>query len=412
MRELKMPKFGLTMETGVIESWLAEEGDKVEEGEPILEVSTDKIVNEVQAPVDGTIAKIIVQTGEEKPVGALLAIIAEEGENVEDIKRRVEGEPTVMEESKTTSSENQPPNSKGKQATKSQEYQKTDDYGRIKSSPLARRLAKENNIDISMVKGTGPEGRVIKKNIMDALEEVGSHVEETLVSKKKPAKLEYKEMEGYKVKKMSTLRKKLSERLYNSYHSTVTITNTMEMDFTKLKKATKKLGISITSALIKLVIPVLKEFPDFNAHYINDELRLYNYINIGVAVDTEQGLVVPVLWDIESLPLDQINSRLKRLSSKAKERKLTENEIQGSTFSISNLGMLKTDVFTPVLNPPEVAILGVGRIVRKPVVLEGDLIAIRDMCFISLSYDHRIIDGADASRFLVKLSQLIESAEL
>jgi pyruvate dehydrogenase E2 component (dihydrolipoamide acetyltransferase) len=412
MRELKMPKFGLTMETGVIESWLAEEGEKVEEGEPILEVSTDKIVNEVQAPVDGTLAKIIVQTGEEKPVGALLAIIAEQGENVEDIKRRIEGEATEMLESKTTSSEKQTVYSKTKQSTSVDDIKKTDGKGRIKSSPLARRLAKENNIDISMVKGTGPDGRVIKKNIMKALDEVGTHVEETFASNKKPAKTEYKEMEGYKIKKMSSLRKKLSERLYNSYHSTVTITNSMEMDFTNLKKTTKELGISITSALVKLIVPVLKEYPDFNAHYINDELRLYEDINIGVAVDTEQGLVVPVLWDIERLPPDQINSRLKRLSSKARERKLTENEIQGSTFSISNLGMLKTDVFTPVLNPPEVAILGVGRIVRKPVVLEGDLIAIRDMCFISLSYDHKIIDGADASRFLVKLSQLIESAEL
>ena len=355
MYEVRMPKFGLTMETGFIEKWFKKEGEEVKKGEPLLEVSSEKITNEVASPVSGIIKKIMGEEGKEYKVGEVIALIEEEGEK---------------EEKKETA----PPKRREE---------------RIKISPLARRIAKEMNIDLSKVKGSGPGGRIVKRDLLLFLSSSTS-------------------LEEVVVEKLSGLRKVISERLSKSFHTAVTVTNILEVDFTEFVNRVKETNISVTSGLIFIVSSTLSKFRKFNAHLDGNELKIYTHINIGIAVDTEKGLVVPVIKNTHSLSLQEINNKLKEIASKARSGALKPEEIKDSTFTITNLGMMGTDIFTPVINPPEVAILGVGRI-KKGIRIFNNTFSIRDMGFLSLSYDHRVIDGADAAKFLKELANLIEN---
>jgi len=357
MYEVRMPKFGLTMETGFIEKWFKKEGEEVKKGEPLLEVSSEKITNEVASPVSGIIKKIMGEEGKEYKVGEVIALIEEEGEK---------------EEKKETA----PPSRKGEE--------------RIKISPLARRIAKEMDIDLSKVKGSGPGGRIVKRDLLPFLSSSTS-------------------LEEVVVEKLSGLRKVISERLSKSFHTAVTVTNILEVDFTEFVNRVKETNISVTSGLIFIVSSILSKFKKFNAHLDGDELKIYTHINIGIAVDTEKGLVVPVIKNAHSLSPHEINNKLMEVVSKARKGTLKTEEMHDSTFTITNLGMMGTDIFTPVINPPEVAILGVGRIKKGIRIFDNNTFSIRDMGFLSLSYDHRVIDGADAARFLKELENLIEN---
>jgi len=375
MYEIKMPRFGLTMESGFIEKWFKEEGEKVKEGEPLLEVSSEKITNEVASPASGILLKIIGKEKEEIKVGTVIAIIGEEREKVES-----EG---IIEAAKTEkiSSVRIAPPERG---------------GRIKASPLAKKIAREKNLDLSQIKSTGPDGRIEKKDVLAYL---------SSVSEKKVE---------FKIEKLSGLRRTIAERLSKSFHAAVTLTNTTEVDFTEFKKLMKENNVSVTSGLVFVLSRVLKELNKFNAHFNSDkkELTIFNDINIGMAVDTEKGLMVPVIKDVDKLNLKTINEQIKKLAGEARKGIISEDDIKGSTFTLTNLGMMRTEIFTPVINPPEVAILGIGRIIKKPAIVNEDKISIRELAYLSLSYDHRIIDGADAAKFLEKLAKLIEEPVL
>jgi len=380
MYEIKMPKFGLTMDSGFIEQWFKKEGDPVKEGEPLLEVSSEKITNEVISPVSGILLKILAPEKEEVKVGTVIALIGKEGEKFAEFLEKEEPKrldvTTEKEEiyaTKVTSLEGE---------------------RRIKASPLARKIAQEKNLDLSRIKGTGPEGRIEKQDILNFL---------SLASQE----------EEFQIEKLSGLRRTIIERLSKSFHNTITLTNITEVDFTEFKKIIKEQKVSITSGLIFVLARVLKELNKFNAHFDSEkmEYRLFKNINIGIAVDTERGLIVPVIREVDKLNLKTIHDQLKGLVEKARKGTISESDIKGSTFTITNLGMIRTDFFTPLLNPPEVAILGVGRILKKPCVMEDDKIAIREMGYLSLSYDHRVIDGADAACFLDKIAQYIEKPE-
>ena len=375
MYEIKMPRFGLTMESGFIEKWFKEEGEKVKEGEPLLEVSSEKITNEVASPASGILLKIIGKEKEEIKVGTVIAIIGEEREKVES-----EG---IIEAAKTEkiSSVRIAPPERG---------------GRIKASPLAKKIAREKNLDLSQIKSTGPDGRIEKKDVLAYL---------SSVSEKKVE---------FKIEKLSGLRRTIAERLSKSFHAAVTLTNTTEVDFTEFKKLMKENNVSVTSGLVFVLSRVLEELNKFNAHFNSDkkELTIFNDINIGMAVDTEKGLMVPVIKDVDKLNLKTINEQIKKLAGEARKGIISEDDIKGSTFTLTNLGMMRTEIFTPVINPPEVAILGIGRIIKKPAIVNEDKISIRELAYLSLSYDHRIIDGADAAKFLEKLAKLIEEPVL
>jgi len=382
MYEIKMPRFGLTMESGFIEKWFKKEGEKVKEGEPLLEVSSEKITNEVVSPASGILLKIIGKEKEEIKVATVIAIIGEEGEKVEEIKEKEEPKRIV----ETTERGEIPPI----------KVASPERGGRIKASPLAKKIAREKNLDLSQIKGTGPGGRIEKKDVL------------TYLSSASEKKVEFK------IEKLSSLRRTIAERLSKSFHTAVTLTNTTEVDFTEFKKLMKEKNVSITSGLAFVLSKVLIELNKFNAHFNSDkkELIIYNNVNIGIAVDTEKGLMVPVIRNTDKLSLKTINDQIKKIAGEVRKGIISEDDIKGSTFTLTNLGMMRTEIFTPVINPPEVAILGIGRIIKKPVIVDEDKISVRELAFLSLSYDHRIIDGADAAKFLEKLAKLIENPEL
>jgi pyruvate dehydrogenase E2 component (dihydrolipoamide acetyltransferase) len=382
MYEIKMPKFGLTMESGFIEKWFKEEGEKVKKGEPLLEVSSEKITNEVDSPASGIILKIMGKEKEEIKVGTVIAIIGEEREIIEESKEKEEPKGIVE--------------TKEKEEITSVRIVSPEKGGRIKASPLAKRIAREKNLDLSHIRGTGPAGRIEKKDVLLYLSSVSE-----------------KNVE-FKIEKLSGLRRTIAERLSKSFHSAITLTNTTEVDFTEFKKLMKENKVSITSGLVFVLSKVLKELDKFNAYFNYDkkEIIIYNNINIGIAVDTEKGLMVPVIKNADKVSLKIINEQIKELADKARKGEISENDIKGSTFTLTNLGMMRTEIFTPVINPPEVAILGIGRIIKKPTIIDEDKISIRELAYLSLSYDHRIIDGADAAKFLEKLAELIENPVL
>ena len=382
MYEIKMPKFGLTMESGFIEKWFKKKGDKVKEGEPLLEVSSEKITNEVASPASGILLKIIGKEKEEIKVGTVIAIIGEEGEKIK--KKEEKEEPKRIIE--TTERREIPPI----------KIADPERGRRIKASPLAKKIAREKNLDLSQMVGSGPGGRIEKKDILVYL---------SSVSEKKA---------DFQIEKLSSLRRTIAERLSRSFHTAITLTNTTEVDFTEFKKLIKENNVSITSGLVFVLSKVLTELNKFNAHFNSDkkELIIFNDINIGMAVDTEKGLMVPVIRNADKLSLKTINDQIKELTDKARKGIISEDDIKGSTFTLTNLGMMRTEIFTPVINPPEVAILGIGRIIKKPAIVNENKISIRELAYLSLSYDHRIIDGADAARFLGKLAQLVESPAL
>lgn len=380
MYEIKMPKFGLTMEKGYIERWLKKEGEPVNKGDSILEVSSDKISNEISSPVSGILLKIIGNEGEEYPVGQVIAVIGEKDEQYrfDELSERIDKEESVNKQSQSKESIKKTVNITGKR--------------KIKASPIAKKMAKNYGLELSQITGSGPGNRIIKQDILSFLKRQNKG--------------------DFTIKKLSGLRKTIIERLTTSFHNAVTLTNTTEVDFTQLKRQSKLLGVGITPAIIFLLCKVLVNQKQFNAHFEKDSLKEYNVVNIGLAVDTEKGLMVPVLRNAHTLDINSIQEKIKDLSDRARTNSLIDNEFKQSTFTVTNLGMMRTDFFTPVLNPPEVAILGIGRILKKPCVFDEDKITIRDMAYLSLSYDHRVIDGADAARFLEMLALTIENPEL
>ncbi|MFW6149564.1 MAG: dihydrolipoamide acetyltransferase family protein [Atribacterota bacterium] len=381
MYEIKMPKFGLTMEKGYVERWLKKEGDLVKKGDSLLEVSSDKISNEITSPTSGILLKIIAQEGEEYQVGHVIAIIGEKNEQCQPEKYQ---EQLHKKTPLSIISPDKPPVKETKNTM--------GNISNIKASPLAKKMAKEYGIILSQVKGSGPGGRITKQDIL--------------------AFSEQQKKDDFKIEKLSGLRKTIIERLSKSYHNSITLTNSTEVDFTQFRKQTKSLKVSITSGIIFLLCKVLLRLKQFNSHFEKDCLKEYNIVNIGLAVDTEKGLLVPVLKNAHTLDIKDIQENIIDLSNRARTDRVKEDELNNSTFTITNLGMMRTDFFTPILNPPEVAILGIGRIVRKPYIIDEDKITIREMAFLSLSYDHRVIDGADAARFLDILAQHIEKPEL
>jgi pyruvate dehydrogenase E2 component (dihydrolipoamide acetyltransferase) len=320
------------------------------------------------------------------------------------IRNKVEDDPELKAEIKEAPEETEPaartaetktsvPESKAEETPIT--VSESEQTGFIKASPIAKRLAREHGIDLSSIKGSGPNGRIVEKDVLAALSS-------SKVTKSAKAT----------IKKLSPMRKTIADNLSKMYRETVLVTNMTEVDMSNLfafKKSLEK-KVSVTAILVKVVADVLKALPKFNVNFDGETITEFSNVNIGVAVNTESGLVVPVIKNVDTLSLTEINDEIKRLSLLAREGNLTADDLQGSHFTLTNLGMMRTEMFTPVLNKNEVAILGVGRTVKKVVVLEDEKFAVRDMAYFSLSYDHRVIDGADAANFLGKLADIIESS--
>lgn len=368
--EVKMPKLGAIMTEGIIVEWLKEEGEEVREGETLLLVETEKVSVEVPSDYSGVLLKVVVSAGSEAPVGAVIGYIGEPGESTEEVR------PEPSEEvpaSKVVS----PPQR---------------DRPSVRASPVARKLARQHGIDLSKVVGTGPRGSIVAKDV---------------------AKL-VAASEGEEVVHLAGRRKTIAERMVRSYTSAPHVTLLVEVNMSRAVQVVERLrkkGVqaTITSVLVGAVAENLTKHEIVNSVFQDGKIVKKKGINVGVASDTEEGLVVPVVHDADKKDLSEISRELADLVAKARSGNLTVDDVTGGSFTISNLGMFGIDSFTPIINPPQAAILGIGRVRPQPVVMEGKLEDI-PMCSLSLSFDHRVLDGAQAASFLSDVKELLEKA--
>jgi pyruvate dehydrogenase E2 component (dihydrolipoamide acetyltransferase) len=383
-----MPKLGLTMTEGTIEKWLKEEGDRVEKGEPLLEIITEKINFQYESPASGILRKILHHEGEVVPVTTPIAIIAEEGEVLGEVET-FQPEVPSGEMPRPVSAQME-----AKEALK-----------RIFVSPIARKMAQEKGVDLSSLKGSGPRGRIIKIDVLKAAEKVVT--EEVRL----PLPTE-------RLIPLKGIRKIIAKRMTESFQNIPHFYLSLEVDMSAVQELRERLKeevekrtkgkLTLTDILVKVSASALKENPIMNSRIEGDQIHLLEEINIGVAIALEDGLIVPVVHRADQKSLTEITSIIRDLTQRAREGKLSLEDVAGGTFTLSNMGMLGIDKFNPIINPPECSILGVGRTVEKPVVQGGE-IQIKPMAWLSLSSDHRIVDGATAALFLNHIRKLIEN---
>jgi pyruvate dehydrogenase E2 component (dihydrolipoamide acetyltransferase) len=420
--EVPMPSLGKAMKEGVVVKWLKEDGARVEEGERIAVVMSKKITLQVKATRSG-ILRHAARLKETKPIGAPFAYITEPGEEIPVEVALPLGMKTAPAAASAPAS--------GKVEEKK---------AFVLASPAARRLAKEKGLDLAEVQGTGPEGRVVEADIDRFLEEQAAKEAVLATSSAKLLAREHgvdlsqvpgtgpggriteQDVTAFLAAQpaiapggvipLSGVRQAVAEHMMDSLHQTAQVTVTAEADVTDLVKLRTQLktefDLSYTDLIIKAVAKALKQHPRLNSTLIGDEIHLLSEIHIGVAVALEDGLIVPVVRDADRKEVSEIADDTRRLAQGAHEGTLTVDEVSGSTFTVTNLGAYGTDYFTPILNSPEVAILGVGRIVEKPAIYEGQ-IAKRSHMALSLTFDHRLVDGAPAAEFLRTVVEILEN---
>ena len=401
--ELFVPRLGWDMEEGTFTGWLKKDGETVKEGEPVFLVESEKAEQEVESlesgilriPADGP------QPGDVLPVGTLIGYLVEPGEQTPSSVKSVAAVPPMPERAGTKAE----PASTGAAAVPTpaaQPREERDPAARASISPRAKRIAKELGVDWKKVQGTGREGRIVEEDIRAAASGAAAATGEA-----PPAQV-------------GRLRKRIAERVSESAHSTAPVTLTTEADATNLVSRRDELKASAsgeavaptyTDLLVKLTATALEKHPLLNAYWENEQIRVIDDIHIAIAVDTEEGLLAPVLRDGNKKSIEQIAEESRSLAETARARKLDRDSLQGGTFTITNLGTYGIDAFTPIINLPQCAILGVGAIRLKPAVYEGQLAA-RHMVSLSLTFDHRIVDGAPAAAFLKTVRELIEQADL
>jgi pyruvate dehydrogenase E2 component (dihydrolipoyllysine-residue acetyltransferase) len=383
------------MESGTIVRWLKSEGDAVEKGEPLYELDTDKVTQEVEADAGGVLLKILAGEGEEIEVGKRIAVIGEAGE---EVAAEPEPEPKAEEPAKVPKPEPLP--AERIEAPREPEPSRAD--GRIKASPLARRIARERGIHLESLTGTGPDGRIVAEDVeRAAAAPPPAHA---------PAAAAPLEAE---VVPLTSLRKTIARRLTEAWAAPA-FQISMSADMTRAQELHDRLreqGVSVTDILTKLAAVALLRHREVNAHFADDELRIFPNAHVGLAVATERGLIVPVQREVDRKSLVQIAAERKELVQRTREGKLSQDDLEGGTFTISNLGMYGVEIFTAVLNPPQAAILAVGAIEEKPVVENGDFVA-RPLMAMTLTCDHRAVDGAKAAEFLRELKTLLEEPGL
>jgi pyruvate dehydrogenase E2 component (dihydrolipoamide acetyltransferase) len=368
-----MPRLTDTMHEGKILEWLKKEGEPVREGEPLLVVETDKAAVEVNASASGFLLKILMSPDELVPVEEKIAVIGEKGEEIGGLL--VERQEPVVK-------------GRGPEA-------RTPSAPRLRASPAAKRLAKEKGIDLARVAGSGEGGLITERDIENFLQ----------AEPKQPKVPPYGEEERWP---LQGVRRVMAERMAQSSHETARVTTMAETDLTDLQRLSKEKSITITSFVVRAVVQALKDFPVINSSLEKETVVVKKYYNVGVSVASPRGLIVLVLHNAERMDLQQISERLGSLAQKARESRLSLEEISGGTFTVTNSGVFGSLFFTPMINFPESAILGMGKIMKQPVVRE-DQIVIRSMMYLSLSYDHRVIDGEAAVSFLQKVKKGLES---
>ena len=405
--EFRLPDIGEGIAEGEVVKWLVKEGDNIKENQPLVEIMTDKVNVEIPSPKQGIIQKLMAKEGEVVKVGQPLLAIEESG-----------GQPSVSSE-RTQVATKPPPATPAKTPTIAQETQLTappqvSRKPEILATPATRKLARDLGVDLSVVQGTGRGGRITDEDVQ-RFKQLGRAAAAVAVTTSGPRGVEERVP-------LRGIRRKVAEHMLKSKNMAAQVTNVDEVDMTEVVHLRERANASAEKRRVKLtylpfvikaLIPALKQYPYLNSSLDEEreEIVLKKYYNIGIATDTESGLVVPVIKDAEHKSITQLATEIATLSEKAHAGQLTLNEVQGSTFTITNVGGIGGVFATPIINYPEVAILGLYKITKRPVVKDNQ-ITIRDMTYLSLSFDHRVLDGATASRFVNAIKQYLEDPKL
>ena len=414
--EILMPALSPTMEDGTLSKWLINEGDKISSGDLIAEIETDKATMEVESIYDGIVGKLLFEEGTEGiKVNTPIGIIIEEGETLEDLNKKsldnksliqneiivVEKEEKLLTKNKSVTSEKIENNIKKNNVSNKSIQERKINSNRIFISPLARRMAQEKKLDISQIKGSGPNGRIVKKDVLNFVS------------------VEKKPIKNFKLVKNSSMRRVIADRLVQSKLDAPHFYLGIECQIDSLllfraeinKEADPDLKISVNDFIIKACGICLMKVPEVNSSWEKENTKYYTNADISVAVAIEGGLVTPIIRDVQDKGLQKISSEMKILAQKAKDGLLMPEDYVGGSFSISNLGMYGIKEFTAVINPPQGAILAVGSGQKRPIV-EGESISIGTIMNVTLSCDHRVIDGAVGAKFLSHLKKIIETPSL
>jgi pyruvate dehydrogenase E2 component (dihydrolipoamide acetyltransferase) len=415
--EIKLPRLGQGMESGTVVRWLKQEGERVEKGEPLYEVDTEKVTQEVEADASGVLLRISVQEGE-VPVGQTVAVIGEEGESVPESEPQPEApEAEAVDETPQEEGSRAPARDeereRGREASAEPQPERAEGGatvvdGRVKASPLARRIARERGIELAEIRGTGPEGRIVAEDVERAL---AAPAPAGVPAAAAPAEPD--------VVQLTSVRRTIARRLTEAWKAPV-FQISMSADMRRAQNLRERLvemtregetKPTVSDVLTKACAAALMRHRDVNAHFVDETLRRFPTANVGMAVATERGLLVPVIRSAERLSLAEIAAARADLVARARDAKLQQTDLEDGTFTVSNLGMYGVEQFVAVLNPPQAAILAVGAIEEKPVVEEGALV-IKPMMSLTLTCDHRAIDGAVAAEFLGTVRALLEEPAL
>ncbi|HEY9167944.1 MAG TPA: pyruvate dehydrogenase complex dihydrolipoamide acetyltransferase [Lutibacter sp.] len=408
---ITMPRLSDTMTEGVVAQWLKKVGDKISEGDILAEIETDKATMEFESFNSGTLLYIGLKDGESAPVDSLLAIIGEKGEDIDAILK--EFKVATPGESKTAETPEAPKSSdKAAEITEPVKVTETaqapvsaNSSGRIIASPLAKKIASEKGINLSMISGTGEGGRIVKSDVENYVPVAASTVVAAPI---------VSGTENFEETSNSQMRKTIARRLAESkftaphYYLMLEINMDNAIESRKLINELPDTKVSFNDMVVKASAMALKKHPKVNSQWFDDRTRINHHVNIGVAVAVEDGLVVPVTRFTDQKSMTQIGAEIKDMATRAKSKKLTPAEMEGSTFTVSNLGMFGISEFTSIINQPNSAILSVGAIIEKPVVRNGEIVVGNTMK-VTLACDHRTVDGATGAAFLQTLKQFIEN---
>jgi pyruvate dehydrogenase E2 component (dihydrolipoamide acetyltransferase) len=411
-----MPQMGESIAEGTIVRWLKSVGQDVDRDEPLFEISTDKVDAEIPSPVSGRLAEIRVKEGETVPVNSVVAIIGAAGETI-TAEPNVSPAPAPNSQASATVSV-----AEDEAADADADAEGADEPHRQKSSPVVRRIAREHNVDISKIQGTGINGRVTKQDILGFIESGGTEPVATGDAKSVPTPSPapgpvYQPGESVKVVPMSVMRRKIAEHMVLSAHTSPHVYSVYEVNFGRVNALREKkkaefeaagAKLTVTAFIAKVIVDALRQFPDVNASIDGQNIVYKKDINLGIAVALEQGLIVPVIRNADERNLLGLSRAIDDVATRARSKKLNPEEVQGGTFTITNPGIFGALYGLPLINQPQVAILGVGAIEKRAVII-ADAIAIRPICHLTLGYDHRLIDGAEGGRFLAFVKERLES---
>jgi 2-oxoglutarate dehydrogenase E2 component (dihydrolipoamide succinyltransferase) len=463
--DVVMPQMGESIAEGTVSKWLKNVGDTVERDEPLLEISTDKVDAEIPSPAAGVLTEIIAKEGDTVPVNAVVARIGAAGEAAgaaapapaeakeaepkpeqkaaeqsaaEEVKQEAPAvQPTAEPKAESTVAappSTEPPPTANRQPPTEGDLTSLDERRRTMSSPLVRKIAAENNVDITQLQGTGVSGRVTKNDILDYLQQPPKPAAEpakpSAPAAAAPAEAraprptpQFAEGQSVRLEPLSVMRKRIAHHMTQSKQTSAHVHTVFEIDFTNVDKLRRRYkdaygerGVKLTFMpfIVQAVIAGLREFPILNASMDETNVVYHRDFNIGIAVALEWGLIVPVVKHADELNVLGAARAINDLGERARTKKLSPEDVQGGTFTITNPGVYGGLFGLPIINQPQVAILGVGGIKKRPVVVEtkeGDMIAIRSMCYFSLGFDHRLIDGAIADQFMARIKEILESGD-